>query len=57
METIYLSGSWWITGVPDCCDVGPYKTKADAEEIRRGLERTYKYMDEPGFITSDPATR
>lgn len=52
-------GCWWVEGLPDDTEnlgCGPYRTRADAEEIRRGLERTYKYWEEPGFVTSDPAT-
>lgn len=44
--------AWYVMGPWDepC---GPYRTKADAEETRRGLERTYRYHAEPGFITSE----
>ena len=34
---------WWIIEVPECEDCGPYGTKAEADEDRRGLERTEKY--------------
>ena len=34
-------------------EVGPYATRAEAEEGRRGLARFEKYKDTPGFITSD----
>jgi len=47
------NGKWWVLGYSDAGPLGPYNTKADAEESRRRLERTLKYMDEPGFVTSE----
>lgn len=54
LTTKKLGPNWWILGYGDYGPMGPYKTKADADEIKRGVERTLRYMDEPGFITSDP---
>lgn len=48
------SGKWWVLGYRDFGPMGPYDTKAEAEEKRRGLERTLRYMDEPGFISTEP---
>jgi hypothetical protein len=45
---------WWITGLP-CSDVpasGPYSRRDDAEDDRRGLERTFRYWDDPSYFTS-----
>jgi hypothetical protein len=53
MTTEQRNNEWWITGIPDCEDCGPYKTKTDADSDKRGLERFYKYKDEPGFITCE----
>ena len=50
LVTVEEAGQWYILGPWDK-PCGPYKTKADAEEIRRGLLRTYKYHNEIGFIT------
>jgi len=52
MKTMKRKDGWWITGMPECdgcevcenCgaqdDIGPYETKAEAEEDRKGLART-----------------
>jgi len=58
METLYMrterkGTAWWITNIPDCDDCGPYDRKDDAEDDRRGLERFYKYHEEPGFIAGE----
>jgi len=53
MKVIKRPDGWWITKVPDCEDCGPYSTKELAEDDMRGLERFYKYKDEPGFITCE----
>lgn len=44
---------WWIKANSISDDCGPYETRAEADEDRGGLERTLKYIDEPGFWTSD----
>lgn len=45
---------YWVTAIPECGDCGPYPDRASALETKDGLARTFKYMDEPGFITTDP---
>jgi len=52
-RTVKQSDGWWVTGIPDCDDCGPYKTKDEAEEHRRGLQRTYDNIDDPTFFTSE----
>jgi hypothetical protein len=44
---------YYVTGIPDCHDIGPYE-RSDAIEHKRCLENFFKYQDEPGYITSDP---
>lgn len=51
---------WWITDMPVTeygtakpLDCGPYDTKDDAEDDRRGLEQFQLHWDEPGFLTSE----
>jgi len=53
MKVVKKPDGYWVTGIPDCEPCGPYATKADAEDTQRGLERFYKYKDEPGFITCE----
>jgi hypothetical protein len=45
---------YWITGFPPegFEDVGPYKTKADAEEHRVSLQRTLDHWDDDKFWTA-----
>ena len=52
MESVKKSDGWWVTGVPEFEDCGPYETKELAEDDRRGMERFYKHKDEPGYITT-----
>ena len=37
MEIEKRKNGWWITGVPDTDDCGPYDRKTDAESDRRGM--------------------
>ena len=53
MKVIEKHDGYWVTDIPDCEPCGPYTTKADAEDTMRGLERFFKFHDEPGFITCD----
>jgi len=47
-----LGKSWWIVGHPDG-PMGPYDTRREAEEDRRGVNRFNRYQNEPGFLTSE----
>lgn len=53
MKTKKKSDGWWITGVPESEDCGPYDTKKEAEEDRVGLARTEKNMDRRAFWTCE----
>ena len=53
MRVIKLQSDWWVTNVLYCGNCGPYDTKEEAEESKRGLERTFQYEDEEDFITTD----
>lgn len=55
--TTYQSctGEWFVKG--DGSDdrvIGPYRTRAEADDDRRGLERFDKYSQQPGYVTTDP---
>jgi hypothetical protein len=43
MEVLKHKGNWWVVKVPDpqCVTMGPYNTKADAEDCMR---RTAKFF-------------
>jgi len=53
MEIKRLGLHWFITGNEEIGIMGPYETKAEAESDRRGIMRTIRYENEPGFMTSD----
>jgi hypothetical protein len=53
MKLVKREDGWWITEVPDCDDCGPYGTKAEADDDRRGLDRYFKYGHLRSFVTSE----
>jgi hypothetical protein len=53
MKSVKRKDGWWITGIEDCEDCGPYDTKVEAEETRRGLERFEKWGHLKSFWTGD----
>ena len=38
MKTVRLNDGWWITGIPDTEDAGPYGTRAEADEDRKRMQ-------------------
>ena len=56
LETRRLGKNWWITGDGDGL-VGPYNTEEEADEERRGLNRTILYFNEHDFWTSEKEVR
>jgi hypothetical protein len=65
MKSVKIKGEWWITEMPECnecevcenCgsqdDVGPYDTKAEAEDDRKGLARTERSGRRHDFWTTE----
>ena len=54
MKVVEKPDGYWIKDIRDCEPCGPYATKADAEDTRRrGWSVSFKYKDEPGFITCE----
>jgi hypothetical protein len=53
LKTKRLGRHWWIVGDEEAGPYGPYKDRAEAEEDRRGLMRTYENFDDPSFWTSE----
>lgn len=47
------NGKWWITGPPLEFDVGPYETRREADDDRKGLERFEKMKDDRSRWTCD----
>lgn len=52
MATKRLGRFWWIVGDLDWLPCGPYDTKAEADEDRRGLEKTLEHSDNRSWFTS-----
>jgi hypothetical protein len=46
-----LAAGWYILGLD--VDMGPYATRREAEEERRGVDRFLRYGHLPGFVTSE----
>jgi len=53
MRSVKREDGWWIVDVPNAPDCGPYDSKREAEDDRRGMERFEKFEDRPGFVTVD----
>jgi len=48
-----IDGQWWILELGSEERIGPYDTRREALDDKRGLERFDKYGDRPGFVTCD----
>ncbi len=46
LKTRRLGKYWWIVGDEEAGPYGPYNTKAEAEDDRRGLKRTLKDLED-----------
>lgn len=54
MELQKRPDGWWIINVPDSVtECGPYATRAEAAETRRGLAYTFKRLDDGTFGKDD----
>lgn len=52
-----LGKRWWVTGFKDVPPMGPYDTKGEAEEARKGVSRFFCNQDKPGYVTCDKISR
>ena len=41
-QVVQIGKEWWVAEFPNP-DCGPYHTRKEAEECRRGLQRFYKH--------------
>ncbi len=57
MQTTRRKTGWWITDVPECDDCGPYTTRAEADDDRRGLERFGRWGHKRAFVTCEPQAK
>lgn len=56
MVSIKRADGWWITEMPDGQECGAYKTKAEAEDDRRGMQRTYDELIADGWEPTNANT-
>lgn len=48
MKSEKREDGWWITNTPEAVDeMGPYTTKAEAEEDRIGVQRSLEWLAKP----------
>lgn len=57
MELFPLDGEWWIHGPELEMDVGPYPTKAEANDDMQGMKRFLRHQNTPGFVTCESRKR
>jgi hypothetical protein len=53
MRTEQRDDGWWITGVPDAPDCGPYETRKEADQNKRGLARFFRRGHDPEFVLGE----
>ncbi len=65
MKSVKRKDGWWITEMPECSmcedcegcaaqdDIGPYDTKAEAEDDRKGLARTARSGKRRDYWTTE----
>lgn len=55
LQLVHREDAWWIEDYGEF--YGPYDTKKEAEEDRRGLIRFYKNEGKKGYVTTDHRPR
>lgn len=53
LKTEQIGPHWWIMGDKEYGLYGPYKTKTDADEDRRGVVRTMTKLNDREFFTGE----
>jgi hypothetical protein len=51
VELFNLEGEWWVHGDDLEMDVGPYPTKAEANDDMQGMKRFLRHEHKPGYVT------
>jgi hypothetical protein len=54
MKSVKREDGWWVTKIPECSDIGPYGTKAEADEHKCDLKATFDNLDNWSFWTTEP---
>ena len=50
MKSEKRADGWWVVGLPDGPECGPYDRKDEAESDRVGMTRFYQHEDDEEFI-------
>jgi len=53
LQTIKLGLNWFITGDEDDGPYGPYDSKGEADEDRKGLNKARRHINDHEFWTSE----
>lgn len=48
-----MGRAWWIVGDEQDGPYGPYDTRAEAEEDRKGILRTFANINDHSYFTGD----
>jgi len=54
MKCVKRDDGWWVCGIPECGDIGPYESRSEANEHKIGLQRTFDNIDNWSFWTTEP---
>lgn len=49
LRTKLIGSAWWVVGDEEYGRYGPYKTKAEADEDRRGMIKSMLSLDDPTY--------
>lgn len=52
LTTSGVIGEWWVHGMDDG-PIGPYETRAEADEDRAGVQRFLRHGHKRGYVTTD----
>ena len=51
LATVRHADGWWVVGGEE--PMGPYRTRAEADDDRRGVQRFLRNCHRRGFVTCD----
>jgi hypothetical protein len=57
MKTVRFGKKWWVSGDEEFGPYGPYDSRREAEEARKGIARTFRNLHDHEFATSDKDQR
>jgi hypothetical protein len=51
LEVFHQLGAWYVRGLGDGIDMGPYRTQQEAHEAKLGVQRFLRHGTERGFVS------